>query len=80
MSFVGLGIVRKYVITIKVTVAVVINAVVAPNWNQIKPVSELASIEQMLWSPENVPIAVAVSFLSVMFEIHAFEMPSVAEA
>ena len=72
--------VKKYAITINVAVAVVINAVVAPNWNQIKPVSELANIVQILWSPEKVPIAVAVSFLSVMFEIQAFEIPSVAEA
>ena len=53
---------------------------VAPNWNQIKPVNELANMVQILWSPEKVPIAVAVSFLSVMFEIHAFEIPSVDEA
>jgi hypothetical protein len=46
----------------------------------MNPVSELANMVQILWSPENVPIAVAVSFLSVILEIHAFEIPSVAEA
>ena len=56
------------------------NAAAEPNWNQISPVSELANIAQMLWNPEYVPIAVAVSFLLVMFEIQAFEIPSVAEA
>ena len=76
----GLGIARKYTITNKVTVAVVMKATVALNWNQISPVSELANIVQMLCSPENVPIAVAVSFLLVMFEIQALEIPSVAEA
>lgn len=55
-------------------------ATVALNLNQISPVSELANIVQMLCSPENVPMAVAVSFLSVIFEIHALEIPSVAEA
>lgn len=64
----------------KVAVAVVRKAAVAPNWYQIRPVSELDSIVQMLCIPEKVPIAVAVSFLLVMLEIHAFEMPSVAEA
>lgn len=63
-----------------VAVAVVKKAAVAPKLNQISPVSELDSMVQMLCKPENVPIAVAVSFLSVMFEIHAFEIPSVAEA
>ena len=63
-----------------VAVAVVKKAAVAPKLNQISPVSELESIVQMLCKPENVPMAVAVSFLSVMFEIHAFEIPSVAEA
>lgn len=63
-----------------VAVAVVKKAAVAPKLNQISPVSELDSMAQMLCKPENVPIAVAVSFLSVMFEIHAFEIPSVAEA
>ena len=56
------------------------NAVVAPNWNQMSPVNELANIVQMLCSPEKVPIAVAVSFFSVMFDIHALEIPSVAAA
>ena len=65
-------------ITITVMVAVVIKAVVAPNRNQIIPVRELANMVAILCNPENVPIAVAVSFLSVMFEIHALEMPSVA--
>ena len=64
----------------KVAVAVVRKAAVAPNWYHISPVRELDSIVQMLCKPENVPIAVAVSFLLVMFEIHAFEIPSVAEA
>jgi len=59
---------------------VVMKATVALNLNQISPVSELANIVQMLCSPENVPMAVAVSFLSVIFEIHALEIPSVAEA
>ncbi len=66
--------------TNKVTVAVVKKAAVAPNWNQISPVKELASMVQILCKPENVPMAVAVSFWSVMFEIHAFDIPSVAEA
>ena len=60
-----------------VAVAVVKKAAVAPKLNQISPVSELASMVQMLCKPENVPMAVAVSFLSEIFEIHAFEIPSV---
>ena len=55
-------------------------AAVAPKRNQIMPVSELAIMVQMLCSPAKVPMAVAVSFLSVMFEIHAFEIPSVEAA
>lgn len=56
------------------------NAVSTPNQNQIAPASELAIIAAMLWKPANDPIAVAVSFLSVMLLIHAFEIPSVAAA
>lgn len=63
-----------------VAIAVIKNVIVAPNLNQINPAIELANIVKILCSPENVPIAVAVSFLSVMFEIQAFEIPSVAEA
>ena len=63
-----------------VAVAVVKKAAVAPKLNQISPVSELDSMVQILCKPENVPIAVAVSFLSVMFEIQAFAIPSVADA
>ncbi len=66
--------------TNKVTVPVVKKAAVAPKLNQISPVRELANIVQMLCKPEKVPMAVAVSFLSLMFEIHAFEIPSVADA
>lgn len=64
----------------KVTEAIVKKADVAPKLNQRSPVRELANMVQMLCRPEKVPMAVAVSFLSVMFEIQAFEMPSVAEA
>jgi len=46
----------------------------------MSPVNELASMVQILCSPENVPMAVAVSFLLVMFEIQALEIPSVAAA
>lgn len=60
--------------------AVVNNATDAPNRNQINPVMELASMEQILCRPENVPMAVAISFLWVIFEIHAFDIPSVAAA
>ena len=69
-----------YRMTNIVAIAVIKKVVVAPNWNQISPANELAIIVQILCSPENVPIAVAVSFLSVIFEIHAFEIPSVADA
>jgi hypothetical protein len=34
----------------------------------------------MLWNPENVPIAVVISFLAVIFEIQAFDIPQVADA
>ena len=78
--FEGLGIFIKNTIMIRVAVPVRTNAADAPNLYQIKPVRVLDSMAQMLWSPEKVPIAVAVSFLSTMFEIHAFEIPSVAEA
>jgi len=66
--------------TTSVKIAVMINAILAPSQNQISPVKELAIMAQMLWNPVNVPIAVAVSFLFVILEIHAFEIPSVAEA
>jgi hypothetical protein len=46
----------------------------------MSPVSELAIMVQILCNPENVPIAVATSFLWVMFVIYAFETPSVAAA
>jgi len=74
------GINRKYIITKKVNNDVNINDMLASNWYQINPANELASIVKILWNPANVPIAVAVSLLSVILEIHAFEIPSVAAA
>ena len=71
---------EKYEIMISVAIAVIINVALAPNWYQISPANEFANIVKILWKPEKVPIAVAVSFLSVMLLIHAFEMPSVAAA
>lgn len=76
----GRGTVRKYIRTNTVTPAVIKNAILAPSQNQISPVNELAIIAQILCNPVNVPIAVAVSFLSLIFEIQAFEIPSVAAA
>ena len=43
---------EKYRIIKNVTIPVTINATDAPNWNQIRPVNELASIAQMLRNPE----------------------------
>lgn len=59
---------------------VAINADRAPKLNQIRPAKLLAIKAQMLWNPVKVPMAVAVSFLSVILDIQAFEMPSVAAA
>lgn len=70
----------KYTNTNMVTAAVSKKAAVAPSRNHINPVSELAGIAQILCKPENVPIAVAVSFLSVILLIQAFEIPSAAAA
>ena len=66
--------------TISDAIAVNLNAVIAPNRNHINPVNELASIVQMFCRPENVPMAVAVSSFSVIFEIQALAIPSVAAA
>ena len=52
----------------------------APNSNQTRPAIVLANIVQILWKPVYIPMAVAVSFLSVILLIHAFEIPSVAAA
>ncbi len=71
---------RKYKITIDVTIDVLTNAIVAPNLNHTIPVILLASIVHILWKLVKVPIAVAVSFLSVIFEIHALAIPSVDAA
>ena len=57
-----------------------IKAVSTPNQYQIAPASELAIIAAMLWKPAKDPIAVAVSFLSVMLLIQALDIPSVAAA
>ena len=58
----------------------IVKVVAAPYSYQISPVKVLASMVQILCNPEKVPIAVAVSFLSDIFEIQALEIPSVAEA
>jgi len=73
------AIVRMYGIIPRVAMAVIRNVIFAPNWNQISPAKELASMVQMLWNPENVPIAVAVSFLAVIVENQAVEISSVAD-
>ena len=73
-------IVKKYITTRIVPTPDTKKVAVAPNWYQINPANELANIVQMLWNPENVPMAVAVSSFFVMFEIQALEIPSVAEA
>ena len=67
-------------ITPTVTADVAINAVSTPNQNHINPATELAIMAAILWKPVNDPMAVAVSFLSVMLLIHALEIPSVAAA
>ena len=61
----------------KATIPVLIKVTDGLNENQRIPAIELASIVAMLWKAVYVPIAVAVSFLSEMLDIHAFAMPSV---
>lgn len=63
-----------------VSIPVTESAVVDPNLYHINPIMELDSIVQMLWNAVYVPIAVAVSVLTDIFVIQAFDMPSVAEA
>jgi len=60
--------------------AVEINKTCAPNSYHINPASELAIMVKRLWNAVKVPIAVAVSFLSVILLTHALEIPSVAAA
>ena len=48
---------------------VAINADRAPKLNQIRPAKLLAIKAQMLWNPVKVPMAVAVSFLSVILDV-----------
>ena len=67
-------------ITKKVTIAVIINVKKGPAVIHRKPVRLLATNAQMLCNPVYVPIAVAVSLRITILLIHAFEMPSVAEA
>lgn len=76
----GFGIQMKYKITPSVTDPVVKKAADGPQLYQMIPAIELASMVHKLCNPENVPIADAVSFLLVIFEIQAFEIPSVEEA
>ncbi len=52
----------------------------APISYQIAPAILLARSEQMLVMPVRNPMAVAVSSFGTIFEIQAFEIPSVAAA
>ena len=56
------------------------NVTAAPWLYHSSPAMLLASNAATLWKPVNVPIAVAVSFLSTTLVIHALAMPSVAAA
>ena len=70
----------RYIITTRDITPLRINRYFAPRVYQITPAIELATMVQRLCNAEKVPMAVAVSFLSVILLIQAFDTPSVAEA
>ena len=71
---------KKYITVIKAVIAVIANVNDELKLYHNKPAMVLASIVQILWKAVNVPIAVAVSFLSATLLIHALLIPSVAAA
>jgi hypothetical protein len=71
---------EKYKITKTVITEVVIKVADTPHLYHIIPANELANKENILLNPAKKPIAVAVSFVSVILLIQAIDIPSVAAA
>ena len=66
--------------TIIATAPDIPKAIIAPKLNHKKPAILLANKVAILWKPDKVPIAVAVSFLGTKEDIQALEIPSLQAA